>query len=364
MVKKNIIVGLSGGVDSAVTAFLLKKEGHDVKALFMKNWEEDDDDEFCSSKQDLLDAISVAEKIGIEIEVVNFAKEYKEKVFDLFIDGIKNGITPNPDILCNSEIKFDAFLHHSIKQGADYIATGHYAKVIEKDGFFLLNKGIDSSKDQSYFLHKLNQDQLSKSIFPLGKYLKTEIRAIAKDNHLHNHNRKDSTGICFIGERPFANFLEQFVEKNPGEIVTLDGKIIGKHDGLMFYTIGQRQGLGIGGTLNSNGKPWFVCKKDLKNNQLVVVQGRNHPALFHDALVATEIHKIAQDFPLKKVISAKIRYRQPDEACQIDSIESGKLISNFGQKQWAITPGQYVVFYDSNICLGGAVIESSQNSFD
>ena len=363
MKKKNIIVGLSGGVDSAVTAHILKQQGHNVRGLFMKNWEADDDDEYCSSKQDLIDAISVAEKIGIDIEIVNFAKEYKEKVFNLFIDGLKKGFTPNPDILCNSEIKFEAFLNHAMQLGADYIATGHYADVVEKDGLFYLLKGMDSTKDQSYFLHKLNQQQLSKSIFPLGKILKSDVRKIAKDNNLHNHDRKDSTGICFIGERPFAEFLNQFIPKNPGDIVTVDGKNIGKHNGLTFYTVGQRQGLGIGGTSSGSGEPWFVAKKDMKENQLIVAQGKNHPALYHDAIKAEEIHTISNSFPIQRVIGAKIRYRQPDAACQINELNSDGLVSFFGQKQWAVTPGQYIVFYDSNICLGGAVIRSGFNSF-
>src|SRR6056300_578855 len=265
MKKKNIMVGLSGGVDSAVTAHILKKQGHNVRGLFMKNWEADDDDEYCSSKQDLIDAISVAEKIGIDIEIVNFAKEYKEKVFNLFIDGLKKGFTPNPDILCNSEIKFEAFLNHAMHLGADYIATGHYADVVEKNGLFYLLKGMDSTKDQRYFLHKLNQQQLSKSIFPLGKILKSDVRKIAKKHSLHNHDRKDSTGICFIGERPFADFISQYIKKTPGSIINEDGKEIGKHDGVNFYTIGQRQGLNIGGTKTGNGLPWFVLDKNNKD---------------------------------------------------------------------------------------------------
>jgi tRNA-specific 2-thiouridylase len=364
MLKQNIVVGLSGGVDSAVTAQILKEQGHNVTGLFMKNWEADDDDEYCSSKQDLIDAISVAEKIGIDIEVVNFAKEYKEKVFNLFLHDINLGLTPNPDILCNSEIKFEAFLNHAMELGADKIATGHYANVKEINGNFYLSKGDDSSKDQSYFLHKLNQKQLSKSIFPLGKLLKKEVREIAKLNNLHNHERKDSTGICFIGERPFAEFLNQFIKKNPGDIVNDSGKVIGTHDGLMFYTIGQRQGLGIGGTANSNGKPWFVAKKNIEANTLLAVQGHDHPLLLSDSLIANNLHIIGNDYPIKKVIGAKTRYRQPDAACQIDEINDGTLKTHFGQKQWAITPGQYVVFYESNVCLGGGIIKSAFNSFE
>ena len=251
--KKNIIVGLSGGVDSAVTAWLLKDQGYKVTGLFMQNWEEDNDDEYCTSKQDLIDAVSVAETIGIDIEVVNFAKEYKEKVFSLFINGLENGITPNPDILCNSEIKFNAFLNHALSMGADKIATGHYAKVREVGGLFQLLKGDDGTKDQSYFLYRLNQSQLSRSIFPLGHLLKSDVRNIAKDNGLHNHARKDSTGICFIGERPFSEFLSGYIKKNPGDIKNLNGEVIGQHDGINFYTIGQRQGLKIGGMKSGNG---------------------------------------------------------------------------------------------------------------
>jgi tRNA-specific 2-thiouridylase len=356
--SKKIIVGLSGGVDSAVTALMLKNQGFNVTGLFMKNWEADDNDEYCSSKQDLIDAISVAEKIGIDIEIVNFAKEYKEKVFNIFLSGIDKGITPNPDILCNSEIKFEAFLNHALKMGADFIATGHYANVSEKDGLFYLEKAHDLSKDQSYFLYRLNQKQLSKSIFPLGNLLKKEVRKIAKQNNLHNFDRKDSTGICFIGERPFAEFLSQFIKKNPGKIITTDGQVVGNHEGLNFYTIGQRQGLKIGGMKSGNGEPWFVAKKDLATNQLVVAQGHEHPLLKSDGLIATEMHWILdKEYPIKRVIGAKTRYRQPDAACQINSINNKNIEILFGQKQWAVTPGQSVVLYDSNTCLGGAFIE-------
>jgi tRNA-specific 2-thiouridylase len=360
--SKNIIVGLSGGVDSAVTAWLLKEQGFDVTGLFMKNWDDDDDDEYCSSRQDLIDAVSVAEKIGIDIEVVNFAKEYKEKVFSLFIDGIEEGITPNPDILCNSEIKFNAFLDHAMKLGADKIATGHYANINEVDGKYQLLKGDDGSKDQSYFLYRLNQTQLSQSLFPLGKLLKSDVRNIAKKNGLHNHDRKDSTGICFIGERPFAQFIAKYIKTKPGNIVDTDSNIIGEHDGVNFYTIGQRKGLNIGGSKKGNGQPWFVVEKDIKNNELIVGQGHQHPMLFKDGVVATDIHWISESDPkVNWVYSAKTRYRQSDSACEIDEIEGNGCTVMFGQKQLAMTPGQSLVLYESNVCLGGGFIKNTIN---
>ena len=360
--KKKIVVGLSGGVDSAVTAWLLKEKGYEVTGLFMQNWEDDNDDEYCTSKQDLIDAVSVAEKIGIDIQVVNFAKEYKEKVFSLFINGLENGITPNPDILCNSEIKFNSFLNHAIGMGADKIATGHYAKVQEVDGLFQLLKGDDGTKDQSYFLYKLNQSQLSRSIFPLGHLLKSDVRNIAKDNGLHNYDRKDSTGICFIGERPFAKFLSRYIKKNPGDIKNLNGNILGQHDGINFYTIGQRQGLKIGGTKFGNGAPWFVLDKKIKENEIIVGQGHEHPLLLKDGLTANDFHWILDKEPKTNwVYAAKTRYRQNDAPCEIDEINDEEFNMIFGQKQWAITPGQSVVIYESNVCLGGGIIKESIN---
>ena len=360
MKNNTVIVGLSGGVDSSVTALLLKNQGYNVVGLFMKNWEDDDDDEYCSSKQDLVDAVSVADKIGIDIEVVNFSAEYKDKVFSEFINEIKSGRTPNPDILCNSEIKFNAFLNHAISMGADKIATGHYAQIKECDGLFSLLKADDSTKDQSYFLYRLNQHQLSKSIFPLGKLLKKDVREIAKKEGLHNCDKKDSTGICFIGERPFNEFLNKYIENSPGPIKNEYGKALGEHIGLMFYTLGQRQGLGIGGSKTSNGEPWFVAEKDIKENTLVVVQGRNHPLLFKDGLIAKQMHWIHGSLPRKHwVYAAKARYRESDAPCEIDMIKDDSLEIFFGQKQWAITPGQSVVVYESNVCLGGAVIEKA-----
>lgn len=362
---KEVIVGLSGGVDSAVSALILKEQGYKVTALFMKNWEDDDNDEYCSSKQDLIDAVSVAEKIGIDIEVVNFAKEYKEKVFNLFIDGLNKGITPNPDILCNSEIKFEAFLNHAISLGADKIATGHYAKVQESDGIYQLLKGEDGSKDQSYFLCRLNQKQLSKSIFPLGSLLKSDVRKIAKENKLHNYDRKDSTGICFIGERPFTEFIKQYIPENPGVIIDEYGNSLGEHDGLNFYTIGQRQGLRIGGKKTGDGRPWFVIDKDFINNNLIVGQGHDHPKLLKDGLIAIKTHWIKNITPKKNwVYSAKTRYRQPDAPCEIDELNNDTAKIVFGQKQWAITPGQSVAIYESNICLGSGFIDKAININD
>ena len=360
MKNRTVIVGLSGGVDSSVTALLLKNQGYKVVGLFMKNWEDDDDDEYCSSKQDLLDAVSVADKIGIDIEVVNFSKEYKEKVFSEFINEIKSGRTPNPDILCNSEIKFNAFLNHAISMGADKIATGHYAQIKESDGLYSLLKADDSTKDQSYFLYRLNQHQLSKSIFPLGTFLKKDVREIAKKEGLHNSDKKDSTGICFIGERPFTEFLNKYIENSPGPIKDEHGKIVGEHIGLMFYTLGQRQGLGIGGSKTSNGEPWFVAEKNIQENTLIVAQGHGHPLLFKDGLAAKKTHWIHGTLPKKHwVYGAKTRYRQPDAPCEIDTINDHSIELFFGQKQWAITPGQSVVVYESNVCLGGAIIESA-----
>lgn len=361
--KKNIVVGLSGGVDSSVTALLLKEQGYQVTGLFMKNWEDDDTDEYCSSKQDLLDAVAVADKIGIDIEAVNFSAEYKNRVFANFLSEYQAGRTPNPDILCNAEIKFRAFLDHAMAMGADLIATGHYAQVREnphKSGLFQLMKADDGSKDQSYFLYRLNQEQLSKTLFPLGKYLKREVREIARQAGLINAEKKDSTGICFIGERPFQEFLQRYLPRQPGEIKTPEGKVVGHHDGLMYYTLGQRQGLKIGGSKESNGEPWFVAGKNMQDNTLIVVQGHEHPLLLNDGLIASQLTWIDLEQPKTNwVYAAKTRYRQPDAPCEIDSISSGEVTIRFGQKQWAITPGQSAVVYESNVCLGGGIITGS-----
>lgn len=358
--KKRVVVGLSGGVDSSVAALLLKQQGYEVVGLFMKNWEDDDTDDYCPSKQDLIDAAAVADRIGIDIEAVNFSKEYKDRVFQNFLDEYKAGRTPNPDILCNAEIKFKAFLDHAMGLGADLIATGHYAQVQEKNGLFQLMKAEDGSKDQSYFLYRLNQAQLSKTLFPLGKLLKREVREIARAAGLATSEKKDSTGICFIGERPFQEFLSRYLPREPGEMQTPEGKVVGQHEGLMYYTLGQRQGLKIGGSRESNGEPWFVAGKDMTRNVLTVVQGHDHPMLLNDGLQASQLHWISGHEPETHwVYAAKTRYRQPDAPCEIDKLDGDFTEIRFGQKQWAITPGQSAVVYESNVCLGGGIITAA-----
>ncbi|MFZ2302173.1 MAG: tRNA 2-thiouridine(34) synthase MnmA [Gallionella sp.] len=360
--KSRIVVGMSGGVDSSVAALLLKQQGYDVIGLFMKNWEDDDNSEYCSSRQDLLDAVSVADTIGIPIEAVNFSAEYKERVFSYFLREYQAGRTPNPDILCNSEIKFKAFLDHAIQLGADVIATGHYAQVREADGQFQLLKAVDDSKDQSYFLYRLSQAQLGHAMFPLGKLLKSEVRAIARQHGLPNHAKKDSTGICFIGERPFREFLNRYLPTSPGQMVTPESNIVGQHIGLSFYTIGQRQGLGIGGAKDASGEPWFVAGKDMANNRLIVVQGHDHPALLSNRLTALDSHWIGGTvLPLlNHPYAAKTRYRQADAPCRLTALDGDRCSFEFDQPQWAVTPGQSVVLYDGEICLGGAIIEQGR----
>jgi tRNA-specific 2-thiouridylase len=361
--KSRIVVGMSGGVDSSVAALLLKQQGYDVVGLFMKNWEDDDNDEYCSSRQDLLDAVSVADTIGIPIEAVNFSKEYKERVFSSFLREYQAGRTPNPDILCNAEIKFKAFLDHAMQLGAGTIATGHYAQVRELEGLFQLLKADDGSKDQSYFLHRLNQMQLSHVMFPLGNLLKSRVRAIAEQHGLPNHAKKDSTGICFIGERPFREFLSRYLPTKPGEMQTPEGNVVGQHVGLSFYTIGQRQGLGIGGARDASGEPWFVAGKDMANNRLIVVQGHDHPALLSPRLTALDSHWISGTAPLlDHRYAAKTRYRQADAPCRFTSISGSSCEIAFDEPQWAVTPGQSVVVYDGKVCLGGAIIEHGTQS--
>ena len=357
MKKQRVIVGLSGGVDSSVAAFLLKRQGYDVVGLFMKNWEDDDTDTYCSSRQDFLDAISVADVLDIPIEAANFSVEYKDRVFSHFLSEYRAGRTPNPDILCNAEIKFKAFLDHAKQLGADYIATGHYAQLKQYNGKIQLLKGEDGTKDQSYFLYRLNQQQLANTLFPIGHLFKREVRKIAQEQKLPNFSKKDSTGICFIGERPFREFLSQYLPPEPGEIQTPDGKVVGEHTGLMYYTLGQRQGLGIGGSREGSNEPWFVSAKKMGQNILVVVQGHDHPDLLRPSLSAMDLTWISGQEPhCNWVYAAKTRYRQPDAACAITHINDNNCQIEFAQSQWAVTPGQSVVVYESNVCLGGGII--------
>jgi tRNA-specific 2-thiouridylase len=353
-----IVVGMSGGVDSSVAALLLKRQGHEVIGLFMKNWEDDDTEDYCSSRQDLIDATAAADVIGIELEAVNFAEEYRERVFANFLSEYQAGRTPNPDVLCNSEIKFKAFLDHALRLGADQIATGHYAQVRAFLGQYQLLKAEDGTKDQSYFLYRLNQEQLSRTLFPVGHLYKREVRQIAAEAGLPNHAKKDSTGICFIGERPFREFLTRYLPKQPGELRRLDDdRVIGQHEGLMYYTLGQREGLGIGGVKGAPEEPWFVAGKDLQNNVLYVVQGHDHPALLRDSLTAGQLSWIAGQPPHTHwVYAAKTRYRMPDAACDIESLTDDQCAISFAAPQWAVTPGQSVVLYESLVCLGGGVI--------
>ena len=357
-----IIVGMSGGVDSSVAAYLLQKQGFNVEGLFMKNWEEDDDEAYCSASADLADAQSICDQIGIPLHTVNFSSEYWDRVFEYFLTEYRAGRTPNPDIICNKEIKFNAFLEHAVNLGADYIATGHYANCEVRDNNAFLYKGLDFNKDQSYFLHTLDHQQLSKSMFPIGKMNKTEVRRIAKNNKFDTFDKKDSTGICFIGERKFRDFLKNYIPSKQGDIKTLDEKIIGQHDGVMFYTIGQRQGLGIGGQREHSEEPWYVTEKNINSNCLYVVQGRDHESLFHSKLSTKEFHWIAGNPPASlDNLKAKTRYRQTDQACSINLSKEKEHEITFTEPQWAITPGQSVVLYLDDKCLGGAIIEDRYN---
>jgi len=358
MAGDRIVVGMSGGVDSSVAALLLKRRGFDVVGLFMKNWEEDDDDEYCSTRQDLVDCASVAETIGIELEAVNFSAEYKERVFGAFLAEYSAGRTPNPDVLCNAEIKFKAFLDHAVALGAKHIATGHYARVSESAGRFGLLKAVDSAKDQSYFLHRLTQAQLARVVFPVGELRKTEVRGIAKEAGLHNFAKRGSSGICFIGERPFREFLNRYLPRKPGPMRTPEGKTVGEHIGLSFYTIGQRKGVGIGGLKDSAGRPWYVCGKDLAKNELIVVEGHDHPLLLSQKLRAEDLAWVSGAAPqARSSYGAKTRYRQADAACRIDRVDDEDLEVEFSAPQWAVTPGQSVVLYRGETCLGGGVIQ-------
>jgi tRNA-uridine 2-sulfurtransferase len=353
-----VVVGMSGGVDSSVAALLLKRQGHEVIGLFMKNWEDDDTEEYCSSRQDLIDAAAAADRIGIELEAVNFVAEYRERVFANFLAEYQAGRTPNPDVLCNSEIKFKAFLDHALRLGADKIATGHYAQVREFLGEWQLLKAEDGTKDQSYFLYRLNQAQLAKTLFPIGHLYKRDVRKIAAEAGLANAAKKDSTGICFIGERPFRDFLARYLPKQPGEIrIHGTDRVIGRHEGLTYYTLGQREGLGIGGVKGAPEEPWFVAAKDMAQNVLYVVQGHDHPALLRDRLTAGQLSWISGQPPRTHwVYAAKTRYRMPDAACDIEALDADHCEIAFAAPQWAVTPGQSVVLYESLACLGGGVI--------
>ncbi len=364
--SKHVVVGMSGGVDSSVAALLLKQQGYRVTGLFMKNWEDDDTGEYCSARVDLVDAVAVADRIGIEIDVVNFSAEYKERVFTDFLNEYRAGRTPNPDVLCNAEIKFKAFLDHAIGMGADWIATGHYAQVREVDGLFQLLKAEDGTKDQSYFLYRLNQRQLAKTLFPLGTLYKREVREFARREGLANHDKKDSTGICFIGERPFREFLNRYLPAQPGDIYTRDGRCVGQHMGLMFYTIGQRHGLGIGGQRSPAAASdpcaptgaWYVVDKDLTRNRLIVVQGHDDAALYCDVVHATNVSWVGGTAPHAHwVYGAKTRYRQRDSACTLAEVDAARCTAEFAEPQWAVTPGQSLVVYESRVCLGGGIIE-------
>lgn len=361
-----VIVGLSGGVDSSVAALLLQQQGYQVEGLFMKNWEGDDTDDYCPAREDMMDALAVADKLGIPLHIQNFSKEYWNRVFEYFLEEYAAGRTPNPDILCNKEVKFKAFLEHAISLGADYIATGHYARIKrDEEGQCHLLKGMDDNKDQSYFLYTLQQHQLQKSLFPVGELEKPEVRRIAEEAGFVTHDKKDSTGICFIGERKFKDFLQRFLPAQPGDIVDDEGNIIGKHDGLMYHTLGQRKGLGIGGGHGKGNDPWYAADKDLKSNVLVAVQGKDHPLLQHPLLTANTLDWVSGESPkLNTLIKAKIRYRQAEQPCRIIENENGTVVVEFVDPQTAVAPGQSVVFYDEDDCLGGGIIEHRLHSLN
>tara|TARA_R110000868_G_scaffold8205_3_gene42656 strand:+ start:246605 stop:247690 length:1086 start_codon:yes stop_codon:yes gene_type:complete len=358
--KAKIIVGMSGGVDSSVAALLLHEQGYQVEGLFMKNWEEDDTDDFCPAAEDAADAEAVCRKIGIPLHTVNFAKDYWDNVFEYFLAEYKAGRTPNPDVMCNKEIKFKAFLDYArMELGADKIATGHYVRSREVDDKVELLRGIDNNKDQSYFLYQLGQAQLAPALFPIGDLEKPRVREMALEHGFITHDKKDSTGICFIGERKFKTFLQEYLPAQPGNIESVDGDVIGLHDGLMYYTNGQRQGLNIGGMKAGSGEAWYVVDKDLNRNVLLVTQGKNDPRLFKQTLVCEQAHWISDISPqLPFSCTAKIRYRQTDESCTIEQLNDKQLTVTFEKPQRAVTPGQSIVFYHNEVCLGGGIIAS------
>ena len=353
MNKNKVLVGMSGGVDSSVSAFILKKEGYEVHGLFMKNWDDDDGSPYCSIKEDFMDAAFVADQLEIPLFEVNFAKEYKEKVFSYFLEELKKGRTPNPDILCNKEIKFKKFYDYSLSKGYDYIATGHYAKTNEDK----LYKAMDTNKDQTYFLHAIDKEVLRRTLFPIGSMDKEQVRQIARENSLITSDKKDSTGICFIGERPFPDFISNYVSEKIGKIVDENGNELGEHKGLQYYTLGQRQGIGIGGQKGNNNEPWYVAGKDMDTNTLMVVQGNDNPLLFSRELITRNLYLLNEDIEQKFNGAAKVRYRQEDQKCEIEILE-GKIQIRFEKPQRAVTPGQSVVIYKNNECLGGGEIES------
>jgi len=355
---KRVVVGMSGGVDSSVAAYLLKEQGYEVQCVFMKNWEDDDDEFYCSSEEDYNDALQVCDLLNLPLHSVNFSKEYRENVFKYFLVEYKSGRTPNPDVLCNKEIKFKFFMEHALKLGADAIATGHYARINKSTDGFQLLIGVDNNKDQSYFLYLLGQKELSKTLFPIGEMTKIEVRELAEKMNLPNSDKKDSTGICFIGERDFKAFLQQYLPAQPGNIITTEGNIVGQHDGLMYYTLGQRKGIGVGGGHGYTEEPWYVVKKDLDNNNLVIGQGHDHPGLYSKNLIAGQLHWITSIPIIPIECTAKIRYRQKDQSCTIKSIENGIATIKFNENQFAPTPGQSIVFYDGEQCLGGGIIET------
>ncbi|MDE8033866.1 tRNA 2-thiouridine(34) synthase MnmA [Actinobacillus equuli] len=357
--KKKVIIGMSGGVDSSVSAFILQQQGYQVEGLFMKNWEEDDDTDYCTAAADLADAQAVADKLGMKLHKINFAAEYWDNVFEHFLNEYKAGRTPNPDILCNKEIKFKAFLEYAAEDlGADYIATGHYVRRSGDDNNAQLLRGLDANKDQSYFLYTLSHKQVGQSLFPVGDIEKPIVRQIAEDLGLATAKKKDSTGICFIGERKFKDFLARYLPAQPGEIRTVDGKVVGRHDGLMYHTLGQRKGLGIGGVKGLSEDPFYVVEKDLINNVLVVAQGHDNSALLSSGLIATQLHWVDRQ-PIRENLrcTVKTRYRQTDIACEIQPMDDDTIRVIFDEPQIAVTPGQSAVFYQGEVCLGGGVIE-------
>ncbi len=356
-----VIVGMSGGVDSSVSALLLQQQGYRVEGLFMKNWDEDDGTEYCTARADLADAQQVCDRLGITLHTANFAADYWDNVFEHFLLEYKAGRTPNPDILCNREIKFKVFMDYARILGGDLIATGHYVRRLDRDGHTWLLRGRDTNKDQSYFLHAVGEAEFARTLFPVGELEKPEVRRIAEQHHLVTHSKKDSTGICFIGERRFRDFLQQYLPAQPGDIETPEGRVIGTHNGVFYYTIGQRQGLGIGGVKDTSEEPWFVVAKDIERNVLVAAQGTENPLLYTNFLTATDATWINGEPPAASRVTAKTRYRQRDQACSLSIGPQGHLEVLFDTPQRAVTPGQSVVFYQGETCLGGGVIATADN---